>query len=119
LAAGRLTLLQRKRLELARAVATRPRLLLLDEVGGGLTDAEMHTLVELVCALHAGGVTVVWIEHLVHALVAVAARLVVLADGAVLADGVPAQVIAQPVVRQRYLGDEIALDAAAAAPAGA
>ncbi len=113
-AAARLTLLQRKRLELARAMATRPRLLLLDEVGGGLTDAEVHELLALVCQLHQRGITVVWIEHLVHALVSVVRRLVVLADGALLADGAPKDVIAEPAVRQRYLGDELELDSAAA-----
>jgi branched-chain amino acid transport system ATP-binding protein len=106
--AGSLGLLQRKRLELARAIATRPRLLLLDEIGGGLTDAEAHELLVLVGRLHAGGVTVLWIEHLVHALVSVVRRLVVLADGALLADGVPADVVASPQVRQVYLGDELA-----------
>ncbi len=107
--AATLTLLQRKRLELARAMATKPRLLLLDEVGGGLTDAEMHELLALVVQLHRTGVTVVWIEHIVHALVSVVQRLVVLADGSVLADGMPADVIASPLVRQTYLGDELDL----------
>ena len=112
--AGTLTLLQRKRLELARAIATQPRLLLLDEVGGGLTDAELHELLDLVRHLHADGITVLWIEHLVHALVSVAQRLVVLADGALMADGAPDEVIAMPVVRQTYLGDELAMETALA-----
>lgn len=109
--ASTLTLLQRKRLELARAMATRPRLLLLDEVGGGLTDAEMHELLRLVVQLHASGVTILWIEHVVHALVSVARRLIVLADGAVLADGGPQEVISSALVRQTYLGDELATEA--------
>ena len=108
--AGELSLLQRKRLELARAVSTQPRLLLLDEVGGGLTDPEMHQLLELVRSLHRGGITVLWIEHLVHALVSVAQRLVVLAEGTLLADGVPAEVIGSALVRQTYLGDELAME---------
>lgn len=109
--AGTLSLLHRKRLELARALATRPRLLLLDEVGGGLTDAEAHELVALVARIHAEGVTVLWIEHLVHALVSVARRLVVLTDGAVLADGDPPSVMASRVVRETYLGAELDMEA--------
>lgn len=99
-----LTLLQRKRLELARAMATRPRLLLLDEVAGGLTDAEMQQLLQLVVAIHQSGVTVLWIEHLVHALVSVARRLVVLAGGEIVCDGEPAAVMNNQTVRETYLG---------------
>lgn len=109
--AGGLGLLQRKRLELARALATGPDLLLLDEVGGGLTDAEVHELVDLVRTIHARGVTVLWIEHLVHALVSVVQRLVVLTEGVVLADGKPRTVIASPEVRESYLGSELDLKA--------
>lgn len=109
--AGGLTLLQRKRLEVARALATRPKLLLLDEVGGGLTDAEVHQLLELVAEIHSQGVTVLWIEHLVHALVKVARRLVVLSEGALLADGLPGDVIASRLVRETYLGSELEMQA--------
>jgi branched-chain amino acid transport system ATP-binding protein len=109
-AAG-LRLLQRKRLEVARALATGPELLLLDEVGGGLTDAEVHELLELVQSVHARGVTVLWIEHLVHALVAVAHRLVVLTEGRLLADGAPAEVIVSREVRDSYLGSELDMEA--------
>lgn len=109
--AGGLTLLQRKRLEVARALATSPKLLLLDEVGGGLTDAEVHALLELVSEIHAQGVTVLWIEHLVHALVKVARRLVVLTDGSLLADGLPGEVIASRLVRETYLGSELEMEA--------
>jgi len=105
--AGSLTLLQRKRLELARALATRPRLLLLDEVAGGLTEAEVVQLLELVVAIHQSGVTVIWIEHLVHALVSAADRLVVLADGAVLTDGDPRTVMGSQLVRDTYLGSDM------------
>jgi branched-chain amino acid transport system ATP-binding protein len=105
--AGTLTLLQRKRLELARAIATRPRLLLLDEVAGGLTDAEMQQLLQLIVSIHQSGVTVLWIEHLVHALVSAADRLVVLASGAVICDGDPKTVMADQVVRDTYLGSDI------------
>ena len=105
--AGGLTLLQRKRLELARAIATRPRLLLLDEVAGGLTDGEMGQLLQLIISIHQSGVTVLWIEHLVHALVSAADRLVVLADGKLLSDGDPNSVMNDRAVRETYLGSDI------------
>ena len=66
--AGRLTLLERKRLELARALATDPKLLLLDEIAGGLTEGECQALVETIRAIHARGVAIIWIEHVLHAL---------------------------------------------------
>jgi branched-chain amino acid transport system ATP-binding protein len=106
-----LRLLQRKRLEVARALATGPRVLLLDEVGGGLTDAEVQELLDLVKDVHARGVTVLWIEHLVHALVSVARRLVVLTEGRLLADGAPQEVIASREVRESYLGSELDMEA--------
>ena len=106
-AAGRLTLLQRKRLELSRALATEPRLLLLDEVAGGLTDAEVAELLELVTAIHKAGVTVIWIEHLVHALVSSADRLLVLSEGRLLGDGAPSAVMSSREVRDVYLGSDL------------
>jgi branched-chain amino acid transport system ATP-binding protein len=102
--AGSLTLLDRKRLELARALATRPRLLLLDEVAGGLTEHECQDLVALVRAVHASGVTIVWIEHVVHALMAVVGRLVVLHGGNFIANGAPEAVIRSPQVEEIYMG---------------
>lgn len=102
--ADSLTLLQRKRLELARAIATRPRILLLDEVAGGLTDAEVSELLELIVKINLSGVTVLWIEHLVHALVSVAKRLVVLSEGNIVADGIPQDVLQVDAVRETYLG---------------
>jgi len=105
-AAGSLTLLDRKRLELARALATRPRLLLLDEIAGGLSEREALALVDTVRAIAARGVTIVWIEHVVHALLAVATRLAVLDFGRVIADGEPRQVIGSAEVQRVYMGLE-------------
>ena len=99
-----LTLLQRKRLELARALAMRPRLLLLDEIGGGLTEQECLALVETIRAIHARGTTIVWIEHIVHALLSVASRLIVLNFGEVIAQGEPRAVMAEPRVQEIYMG---------------
>ena len=105
--AGSITLLDRKRLELARALATRPELLLLDEIAGGLTEAEAHALVELINDIRAEGVTIVWIEHVVHALLAVASRLLVINFGAKLAEGDPRAVMASPEVKRVYMGIDI------------
>jgi branched-chain amino acid transport system ATP-binding protein len=104
--AGALTLLDRKRLELARALATRPKLLLLDEIAGGLTQAETHQLVAEIGRVKQQGVTIVWIEHVVHALLALADRLLVINFGKHLAEGVPDQVMNDPEVRRVYLGLE-------------
>jgi branched-chain amino acid transport system ATP-binding protein len=103
-AAGRLTLLDRKRLELARALATRPKLLLLDEVAGGLTEHECRDLIELIRQVHRSGVTVVWIEHVVHALLAAVGRVVVLYQGRLVADGDPHEVVKSPLVAEIYMG---------------
>ena len=102
--AERLGLLQRKRLELARALATQPPLLLLDEVAGGLTDPEVAQLVEIVRGVSADGVAVIWIEHVVRALTAVVSRLICLAGGSFVGDGDPAAVLATPAVREVFLG---------------
>jgi branched-chain amino acid transport system ATP-binding protein len=111
---GSLPLLARKRLELARALATEPQLLLLDETAGGLTEAECGALVETIAAIRAGGVTVIWIEHVVHALLSVVERLIVLDFGRKIAEGEPRAVMASPEVRAIYMGI-----AAGAAEAGA
>jgi branched-chain amino acid transport system ATP-binding protein len=108
--AGSLRLLDRKRLELARALATEPRLVLLDEIAGGLTEAEVPALVETVRDLGRHGVAVVWIEHVVHALVAVVTRLMCLTYGKVLAVGDPHAVLADPEVVEVYLGSTIGRD---------
>jgi branched-chain amino acid transport system ATP-binding protein len=99
-----LTLLQRKRLELARALALNPKLLLLDEIAGGLTEHETHALIGTIRAIHARGTTIVWIEHIVHALVSVASRLVVMNFGQKLAEGPPPTVIADARVKEVYMG---------------
>lgn len=99
-----LTLLQRKRLELARALAVAPKLLLLDEIAGGLTEYECGELVKTIKEIHAHGTTIVWIEHIVHALVSVASRLIVMNFGQVLAQGDPHQVMADARVREVYMG---------------
>jgi branched-chain amino acid transport system ATP-binding protein len=105
--AGRLSLLDRKRLEMARALATEPKLLLLDEIAGGLTEAECRDLVETIRGLHRTGVTLVWIEHILHALQAIVGRLVVLNFGRKIAEGEPHAVMATPSVRDIYLGSPV------------
>lgn len=104
--AGTLTLLERKRLELAKALATRPRLLLLDEIAGGLTEHECNQLVAAIRDIRSAGVTIVWIEHVVHALLAVVDRLFVLNFGRKIAEGEPRAVMASQEVREIYLGIE-------------
>ena len=104
--AGSLTLLNRKRLELARALATNPRLLLLDEIAGGLTEHEAKELVDELKRIKAAGVTMIWIEHVVHALLAIADRLFVINFGQKLAEGEPQAVMADPQVRRVYMGME-------------
>lgn len=105
--AGSLGLLDRKRLELARALATGPRLILLDEIAGGLSEAELPDLVETVRNLRDGGVTVIWIEHIVHALLAVVDRLLCLTYGRAIAIGEPDEVIRSPEVVEVYLGGTV------------
>jgi branched-chain amino acid transport system ATP-binding protein len=102
--AGSLTLIDRKRLELARALATQPRVLLLDEVAGGLTEHECAALVELIRDIRRGGVSIIWIEHIVHALIAIVDRLVVLHGGGLIGEGDPKTVINSPAVREVYMG---------------
>ena len=104
--AGSLTLLNRKRLELARALATRPKLLLLDEIAGGLTEHEAKELVDELRRIKASGVTMIWIEHVVHALLSIADRLLVVNFGARLAEGEPRAVMDDPEVKRVYMGME-------------
>jgi branched-chain amino acid transport system ATP-binding protein len=102
--ADSLGLLHRKRLELARSLATNPRVLLLDEIGAGLTDAEAAELVTTIQQLHRTGLSIVWIEHIVHVLVQVVGRLVCMDAGRVIADGEPTAVLNDAVVIDAYLG---------------
>jgi branched-chain amino acid transport system ATP-binding protein len=99
-----LGLLDRKRLELARSLATDPVVLLLDEIGGGLTDAEADVLVDTIRELKERGIAIVWIEHIVHVLVQVVTRLVCMDAGRVIADGDPDTVMADAAVIDAYLG---------------
>ena len=104
-AAGALTLLERKRLELARALATQPRLLLLDEIAGGLTESEVLALVDTIKAIRADGVSIVWIEHIVHALLRVVDRIMAIDGGRKLVEGDPHTVMNSDAVRSVYLGE--------------
>ena len=104
---GSLPLLQRKRLELARAMATAPELILLDEIAGGLTEAECGQLIDTIRAIHAEGTTIIWIEHVLHALNSVVERLMVLNFGKMLMIGAPGVVIGSDIVREIYLGIDV------------
>jgi len=106
---GSLPLLDRKRLELARALAIRPRLLLLDEIAGGLTEHEVKELVATILRLRADGVTIIWIEHVVHALLSVVDRLMAIDFGRKLADGEPHAVMASAEVQAVYMGTDVTL----------
>jgi len=102
--AGALSLLNLKRLELAKAVAAKPKLLLLDEIAGGLTDVECEDLLKILSAIHAQGAAIVWVEHVIHALKRIATRLAVLHFGSIICEGEPNAVLADERVREVYLG---------------
>jgi branched-chain amino acid transport system ATP-binding protein len=102
--AATLGLLDRKRLELTRALATNPQVLLLDEIGGGLTDGEAAELVQTIKVLHDRDIAIVWIEHIVHVLLQVAKRLVCMDSGRVIAEGDPQEVLSNATVVDAYLG---------------
>ncbi|MEM9307919.1 MAG: ATP-binding cassette domain-containing protein [Pseudomonadota bacterium] len=102
--AGALTLLERKRLEMARALAARPKLLLLDEIAGGLTEAECVALIDTIQTVHKAGTTIIWIEHVVHALLAVVERLIVIDFGRKIAEGDPKTIMDSAEVKEIYLG---------------
>ena len=105
--AGSLTLLERKRLELARALATKPKLLLLDEIAGGLTEGECRQLVATIKRVHQRGMAIIWIEHVLHALNAVAEKILVLNFGRMIGYGVPQTIMNSREVREIYLGMEV------------
>lgn len=104
--AGSLTLLERKRLEMTRALCAKPKLLLLDEIAGDLTEAECKSLVQTIKDIHASGVAIIWIEHVVHALMAVVDRLIVIDFGKKIAEGEPQKIMESPEVKEIYLGIE-------------
>lgn len=102
--AGQLTLLERKRLELARAIATGPRVLLLDEIAGGLTEPEIQELIYTITSIRSENISIIWIEHIVHALMSVVERLIVINFGKKLDDGNPESVIKSPEIQEVYMG---------------
>ena len=104
--AGQLTLLERKRLELARALAIEPSVLLLDEIAGGLTEMEVHELIATIKLIRTTGITLIWIEHIVHALLEVVDQLLAIDYGRMLMCGDPKSVMASPEVQSIYLGNE-------------
>lgn len=106
--AGSLSLMGRKRLELGRALACNPKALLLDEIAGGLSDFEVKELVDLIGEIRSSGVAIIWIEHIVHALMSSVSRLIALDFGAKIADGAPREVIESDAFRRAYFGDSIA-----------
>lgn len=104
--AGGLTLLGRKRLELTRALCAKPKLLMLDEIAGGLTEAECTSLIQTIKDIHKRGTAIIWIEHVVHALMAVVDRLIVIDFGKKIAEGKPQAIMQSPQVQEIYLGIE-------------
>ena len=89
---------------MARALSARPKLLLLDEIAGGLTDAECGELIETISRVHAKGTTIIWIEHVVHALLAVVQKLIVIDFGKKIAEGEPREIMGSAEVKEIYLG---------------
>jgi branched-chain amino acid transport system ATP-binding protein len=114
--AGTLTLARRKRLELAKSLAMRPKLLFLDEVNAGLNANELDDALALIRGVAASGVTIVVIEHLMKVVLSISTRLVVLHHGQLIADGAPQQVLRERAVNEAYLGKRYAATLGEAAP---
>jgi branched-chain amino acid transport system ATP-binding protein len=106
---GTLTVGLLKRLEVARALAMGPKLVLFDEIMAGLTPTEVGVMTQFVASLPARGITVIWVEHVLHAIMKTATRIMVLNRGALIADGAPSAIARDPAVVKAYLGEEIAL----------
>ena len=102
--AGKLSLLDRKRLEIARALATKPQLLLLDEIAAGLTSAEVREVLAIVERLKAQELTILWIEHIIETMLRAADQLICMAEGEVCVSGIPEEVLSSPEVGRLYLG---------------
>jgi len=110
--AGALSLMGRKRLELSRALACGPEVLLLDEIAGGLSDFEVQDLVALIREINASGVAIIWIEHIVHALISVVSRLIALDFGRKFVEGAPQEVLSSDAFKQAYFGEAAPIEAA-------
>ena len=102
--AGKLGLLDRKRLEIGRALATQPKILLLDEVGGGLTESEVESIIQLVKTVKSQGVSVIWIEHIIRTMLEGTDRVLLLADGVDVVCGKPMEVMNSKEVSRVYMG---------------
>jgi ABC-type branched-subunit amino acid transport system ATPase component len=98
-----------KRLEVARALAMRPTLVLFDEIMAGLTPTEVGSMTEIVQRLPARGITVIWVEHVLYAIMKAATRIIVLNRGSIIAQGLPAEIARDPAVVKAYLGEEMQL----------
>ena len=107
--ASELTVGLLKRLEVARALAMRPKLVLFDEIMAGLTPTEVGAMTEIVAGLPARGITVIWVEHVLYAIMKTASRMVVINRGKLIVEGSPAEVARDPVVVKAYLGEEMQL----------
>jgi branched-chain amino acid transport system ATP-binding protein len=107
--ASELTVGLLKRLEVARALAMQPKLVLFDEIMAGLTPTEVGAMTDIVASLPALGITVIWVEHVLYAIMKTATRMVVINRGSVIAQGAPAEVARDPAVVKAYLGEEMQL----------